>query len=73
MLPDSQHEPAMALQDDVGLSIPKHIGFNLRLPELCVGFREPLMSGAAMPKAPVDKHGDFCGSKHDVCSASNIL
>ena len=66
MLPDTDYRPPRLLKASVGVGIAGDIATDLGGPELSVSPRWPVMLGAPMPEAAVDKHRHFDPGEHHI-------
>ena len=72
MLPNPDHEPPGFSECQVNLGIALLVRSELWQPVVAVGFGLRAMIGAAVPKASVNKDGDFGGAKHHVGSSAKF-
>ena len=72
VLPDAEDAPAPGAQEAVDLAVALAVAGDFGVPEGAVGFRAPVVSGAAMPVTAVNKKGEALRGEDEVGPAGEF-
>lgn len=66
MLPEPQNGPSGRCETAICLSVPLHIGPELRVPPIGIGLWCSRVLGASMPEASIDENHELLSGEYDV-------